>query len=208
MVNADVSLEGASISVSGQVIRTSVTEVSGTFPFLYVTQSGKDISGIPHKLVVAFSGETSIAKISGETVISEISGSIVNISGNKVRFADFSTFDAYPILKITGASGGTPLDAGTSTFVSIRGAGHVSGTPAAAAHATSISGVYAMLGYSGTNKAPWMGGTSGFEHFSGRGLVFSMVDGITIPITNPALVRIVAPERFSGTTITYMSYTY
>lgn len=114
-VDASVSIGAVTVGVSGQTVYLAATEVSGTNPFIYLTQSGAVISGIPHKLVVGFSGEIAIAKISGETVTvsnlsginviantsgstvigkisgetvsTTISGNVVNVSGNAVRIS-------------------------------------------------------------------------------------------------------------------------
>lgn len=86
-VDAVVSVGATTVNVSGETLTIAAKEVSGTFPNIYVTQSGAGVSGIPHKLVVAFSGEIAVAKISGETVVTSVSGNIVNtkISGETVR---------------------------------------------------------------------------------------------------------------------------
>ena len=86
-VETTVNVGAITVGVSGQTVYLAATEVSGTNPFVYITQSGKGLSGIPHKLVVGFSGETAIAKISGETVsVSNLSGTpvITSISGDTV----------------------------------------------------------------------------------------------------------------------------
>jgi len=86
-VEAIVSVGATTVAVSGEVVHLAAADLSGTFPNVYVTQSGKGVSGIPHKLVIAFSGEIAISKISGETVVTSVSGNVVNtkISGETVR---------------------------------------------------------------------------------------------------------------------------
>jgi len=86
-VEAIVSVGATTVNISGETLHLAALDVSGTFPNLYVTQSGKSVSGIPHKLVVAFSGEIVVAKVSGEIVVTSVSGNVVNtkISGETVR---------------------------------------------------------------------------------------------------------------------------
>lgn len=86
-VDAVVSVGATTVHVSGETLHLAALEVSGTFPNAYVTQSGAPVSGIPHRLVIAFSGDVAIAKISGETVVTSVSGNVVNtkISGETIR---------------------------------------------------------------------------------------------------------------------------
>jgi len=84
-VEAIVSVGATTVNISGETIHIAAADVSGTFPNLYVTQSGKSVSGIPHRLVVAFSGDTVVAKVSGFNAVSLVSGvNIVKTSGESV----------------------------------------------------------------------------------------------------------------------------
>lgn len=86
-VEAVVNVGAVSAGISGQTTYIAATEISGTNPLIYVTQSGQPVFEVPHRLIVAFSGDTTISKISGETVtISNLSGVPIttSISGNTV----------------------------------------------------------------------------------------------------------------------------
>lgn len=86
-VDAVVNVGATTVNVSGESVHIAGMESSGTFPFIELTQSGKGLSGVAHKLIVGFSGETAIAKISGETIFTSVSGNVVStkISGETVR---------------------------------------------------------------------------------------------------------------------------
>ena len=51
-VEAVVNVGATTVAVSGETVYFAALETSGTFPNIYVTQSGAPVSGIPHRLVV------------------------------------------------------------------------------------------------------------------------------------------------------------
>lgn len=163
-VDANVSVGATTVNVSGETVHLGAFEVSGTHPLVYVTQSGAPVSGIPHRLVVAFSGDNVIAKISGETLLVSVSGNTVNtrISGETIRLVsghnDVSIFafdpsgQRYNQLWVE-ASGGhrllTSIDAGSisvqvsgNVVVTSGGAAKVSGETVAIWQGSGRNGVY------------------------------------------------------------------
>ncbi len=86
-VETVVNVGAVTVGVSGEVVRIVGINVSGEFSNIYVTTSGMGLSGIPHKLVVGFSGDSVFAAISGQPVVAEISGQpvIAKISGETIN---------------------------------------------------------------------------------------------------------------------------
>ena len=97
---AKISGETVTAKVSGETMRLSFLEVSGTFVNPYVTQSGKGISGIPHKLVVGFSGDA--VSVSGNVIVTSVSGNVVNISGSIITISGNAVSVSGGVVKISG----------------------------------------------------------------------------------------------------------
>jgi hypothetical protein len=227
------SVSGNVISVSGGVSKTSgetiriwqgsghngvfITNQSGNLftivdasGRLAVTTSGAVVS-VNSGTGVRISGDTIVltsgagVRISGDTVIAKISGESITaantVSGN-IPVASLSTisgvallvaeptktfFMAYQTLQITSASGGATLLSGDSRVISVRNIGQ--------------SGSIMFVGSSGTSRAPWVA-----TEFSGWGWQLKDGDSITIPVFNPAVIRVVSLT--SGQPVSYAINNY
>lgn len=180
-VIAEVS--GDAVMISGQVVQISgqAVKISGET----ITVANPSVSGN----VVNISGQTVLADVygSGHTQIAFISPGpsteLRNFLG--VAQAPMFTFKVFDTLSITAASGGTALSSGRSHTVSIKNIGQ--------------SGTVMYVGMSG--DFPWA-----TTDTSGHGWMLREDDTVTIPIDNPAWVRVVS--RTSGQRVSYAFSNY
>lgn len=142
-----VSTSGQPSPISGQIVYLTsgqntisnygFIDASGQLTQLRVTQSGQLISGIPHKLVVTFSGESIIGSVSGNMV--SVSGQPARISGQTV------------IAEISGQTIVVPSTSVSGNMISISGQPvSISGNVVVASVTTNISGQTVYLA-SGNN---------------------------------------------------------
>jgi hypothetical protein len=176
------------ISTSGNV---AITSISGNVVVMvsgYVSVSGNIVNTSGQ--VAAISGQ--IVGVSGQAVT--ISGNVVNVSGQSFQpsYNNSTSVRARNILSVTAASGGTLLNSGDCSQITIR--------------ALSGNAGVIYVGGTGTERA-W-----GNNATSGNGFQLGPGDGLTFPISNMNLVSVSA---FSGTgvansgdKISYMSVQY
>lgn len=206
-----IGLQYSDVVASGAQVTTVITgpiSVSGQVLYLVSGQNSAQISG--QTVATSVSGQP--VRVSGETVIAQISGQSVQISGQKVEAEVFASghtrigfvtapqdnrnwlgvapapryrYKVYDTQSIPGSSGGVALLSGSSYSVSVRNIGQ--------------SGTVMYLGISG--DFPWV-----TNQTSGHGWQLLDGDAITVPIDNPAWLRVVSLT--SGQRVSYAISNY
>ena len=174
-----VSISGAvTVLMSGGLVRT----VSGNA----VTVSGNAMTVSGNSVTVSGNAVTmsgNVVSISGTVTVSVNNTPAVttSISGQSVQptYTNNTAVRARNILAVTAASGGTLLNSGDCSQVTIR----------------ALSGNTGVIYVGGTGTERAWGNTSS----SGNGFVLGPGDGMTFPISNMNLVSV---STFSGTGVT------
>jgi hypothetical protein len=191
-----VSLSGLWSSTTLQSGQTGVSGGIGALNYAYDLSGLKwspltvDISG-SRTLSVTVSGDP--VSVSGNAVTA--SGNVVNISGSIVQpsYSSNTSVRGRNVLSLSAASGGTVLNSGDCSQITIRA---LSGN----------AGPVYVGGVTGT-EVPW-----GVTQASGKGMVLGPGDGMTFPISNMNLVAVTcysgAGGSNSGDKISYMGVQY
>jgi hypothetical protein len=241
----DVQMSGQVVLISGQTVVASVTtnisgqtvylvsgqapvfnygfiDASGQWTQLRVTQSGQTISGIPHKFVVTFSGDSIIGSVSGNMV--SVSGQAIRVSGNMVSVSGQAVTVSGNVVLVSGqlvAVSGLVATSVSGNMVTISGqvvtvSGNVVNTSGQINYdfgttlrttsgtiVTSLSGGtelgsgivlnVTVRNLSG-NNVMYVGGASGTGHepFSGKGMLLFGNESQTFEIDNFNKVRLFA----------------
>src|SRR5215510_222135 len=199
-VHAEVS--GESIRISGQTVYliSGQNNVQTSGQMAAVSGQPIGISGQVVQIsgqIVNISGQVALISgqpvdVSGETIYLTSGKNSVQISGERTRMGAFGRFTSYDVLLVPAASGGTALSSGISDLVTNKN--------------NNLSGGFCVVGFYG--DVPWIrsGETNTMKY--GRGIELIWGESITIPMNNPANIRVVFPTTFSGSKVSVMSIAY